>query len=214
MAREIEARDGKVIIPRCTQEGIARRREQVWEYLMRGVPKTVMAELLNVSRKTIWEDVLYLRGRAGRETGAIKGDVDKTNQEVGIIAAKLATVADSAMSEYALSSGAPAKVRFLDTAVKAHWIRARVLMETGILPRAGEEVKVTSTTEVTFTQKFGDQSPLSTLDDPVSRRKVLAAVENVLRQAQASSEVVVEGKLIEARPGGAAGAAEGPVAGK
>ena len=143
-----------------------------------------MAELLQVSRITIYEDIKFLRERAGREMAAIKGNVENTNAEVGVIAGKLNSIADSALANVLLTESHPAKIRYMDTAVKAHWIRARILMETGILPRAGEEIKVTQTTDITFTQKFGESSPLAALDNPESRRKVLAAVESMMRETE------------------------------
>lgn len=181
MASEIQAKDGRLRIPRGTEEGIARRREQVREYLMRGVPKVVMAELLGVSRNTIHGDILEIKRRLGNQIEAIRGNGENVDQEIGMIAGQLAAVANSAMSEYAMARTGAIKDRFLNTATKAHWVRARLLMEVGVLPKAGEQININTRTEVSFEGRFGKESPLAALDDPVSRRKVLTAIENVLR---------------------------------
>jgi hypothetical protein len=177
----IRAKEGRLRISRNTEQGIARRREQVRDYLMRGVPKVVMAELLGVSRNTIHQDILAIRRSLGHQMESIRGDGAKVDEEVGTIAGQLAKVADSAMSEYAMARTGAIKDRFLNTAAKAHWIRARLLMEVGVLPKAGEQINITSRTEVSFESRFGKESPMSALDDPVSRRKVLTAIESVLR---------------------------------
>jgi hypothetical protein len=185
MADAIRSKDGRMRIPRGTEQGIARRRDQVREYLMRGVPKVVMAELLGVSRNTIHQDILEIKRSLGHQMESIRGDGAKVDQEIGTIAGQLATVANSAMSEYAMARTGAIKDRFLNTAAKAHWIRARLLMEVGVLPKAGEQISITSRTEVSFESRFGKESPLTALDDPVSRRKVLTAIENVLRTSTA-----------------------------
>ena len=181
LANQIRAKEGRVRISRGTEEGIAKRREQVRDYLMRGVPKVVMAELLGVSRNTIHQDVLEIRRRLGHQIESIRGNGAKVDEEIGTIAGQLATVANSAMSEYAMARTGAIKDRFLNTAAKAHWVRARLLMEVGVLPKAGEQISITSRTEVSFESRFGKESPMSALDDPVSRRKVLTAIESVLR---------------------------------
>ena len=95
----IRAKEGRLRISRNTEQGIARRREQVRDYLMRGVPKVVMAELLGVSRNTIHQDILAIRRSLGHQMESIRGDGAKVDEEVGTIAGQLAKVADSAMSE-------------------------------------------------------------------------------------------------------------------
>jgi biotin operon repressor len=181
MAAEIQAKEGRLRISRGTEQGIAKRREQVKEYLMRGVPKVVMAELLHVSRNTIHQDIQEIKRGLGHKIESMRNNGDQIDQEIGMISGQLATVANAAMSEYAMARTGAIKDRFLNTAAKAHWVRARLLMEVGVLPKAGEQVTITNRTEVSFESRFGKESPLTALDDPVSRRKVLTAIENVLR---------------------------------
>lgn len=199
-AAQIQEAEGRLRISRGTEAGIAKRREQVKEYLMRGVPKVVMAELLGVSRNTIHNDILEIKQRLGQRIGAIRGNADQVDQEIGMITGQLAAVASSAMSEYAMARAGPVKDRFLNTAAKAHWIRARLMMETGVLPKAGENVTITNRTEVSFESRFGKESPLTALDDPVSRRKVLTAIENVLRTSVAlplSDKPIIDAEVVK-----------------
>jgi DNA-binding CsgD family transcriptional regulator len=195
-AAMIRADEGRKVIKRYTEEGIAKRQEQVKEYLLRGVPKTVMAELLGVSRKTIFQDIRAIEERAGHQTRAIKGNPERTFQEVGMISGRLQAISDAAMSEYALSRTPAAKDRFLNIAIKAIWTRTRVLMETGVLPRAGEEIKVVHQASVTFANRFGPDNPLAVLDDSAARRKVLSALDTVLFQVQQEES----GRMIDIRP--------------
>lgn len=183
-AAMIREQEGRKVISRYSQAGIAKRREQVREYLRRGVAKSVMAELLGVSNKTIFEDIRAIDQAAGQTIRAVKGNPDRTFEEVGRIEGRLQSVADAAMAEYALARTPAAKERFLNVAIKATWTRTRVLMETGVLPRAGEEVKVVHQTEVSFASRYGDDNPLAVLDDSAARRKVLSALDAVLYQAQ------------------------------
>ena len=192
MAREIESREGRVVLPRCAQQAQARRREQIKEYLKRGVPKTVMAELLGVSTKTIHDDINAIQEGLGRKVAAIKGNPQKTYEEVGMIADRLRAITDAAMAEYVLSRTPTAKNLFLNTAAKAEWIRARVYMETGVLPRAGEEIRVTNNTQVTLSARFGQE--FGPMDEAASRRKIMSAIEAVLGQ------VPEEPRLIDATP--------------
>jgi hypothetical protein len=180
-AAAIQATEGKLRIPRKTEEGIARRREQVKEYMMRGVPKVVMAELLNVSCRTIHLDIAAIKERMGERIASTRSSGQKIDQEIGMITGQIEAVANAAMAEYAMAGAGAIKDRFLNTAAKALWIRARLLMETGVLPKAGDSVTVHNKTEVSFKERFGEANPLAALDDPVSRRKVLTAIEAVLR---------------------------------
>jgi len=194
MAAEIQAKEGRLRISRGTEHGIARRREQVKVYLTRGVPKVVMAELLGVSAKTIHEDVRVISKALGHKVSSIRSSGERVDQEIGLITSKIEAVGDAAMSEYAMARTGAIKDRFLNTAAKAYWVRARLLMETGVLPKAGEQIHITNKTEVTFSERFGKENPLAALDDPVARRKVLTAIENVLRTTAQPPMLTVESK--------------------
>ena len=74
-AAMIRDKDGDVDLPeRYTQDGIAERREHVWKFMARRVPQTVMAELLGVSRRTIYEDVQWWKRRCQEHMERVKED--------------------------------------------------------------------------------------------------------------------------------------------
>jgi len=183
LARQIEEERGKIVLRRGTQEAIARRREHVWKFLMEGTPQTVMAELLQVSRRTISNDCAWVREEASKRLQAIKGNPDKIHAELAMSCGRLKACSDAAMAEYLLSNNPSNKDRFLNTAIRAEWIYVRLMAETGVLPRQGEEIRVRNETEVTFKARFGEDNPLAKLDNPVSARKVQAAVAKMLEAA-------------------------------
>jgi len=166
---------------RYTEDGIAERREHVWRFLVRRVPQTVMADLLGVSRRTIADDVLYWKEEAQKQVAAMKSDPTVANADIGLAAGRLEGIAVCAMNDYELAKAANTKNLFLAIALKAEVARANLLMNTGVLPKAGEEIRVSHSMKATFEARLGSADPLATLDEPVSRRRVLDAAERILK---------------------------------
>ena len=165
---------------RYTNEGIEERREHVWKFLARRVPQTVMAKILGVSRRTIASDVKFLKEQCKDFSHAIKNDPEAACMDIGLTALRLEGIAQAAMGDYELARTAQHKNLFLNTAIKAETARSSLLINTGVLPKAGEDVRVTHNLKATFAATMGEESPLSTLDQPDSRRKVLSAAKKIL----------------------------------
>ena len=120
---------------RNSQEVIAERRDTVWEMLVRGVPQVVIAKTLNVHRNTIANDVRELR-RTHREDVA-DNDVHDT---LGDAVAKFDEIFKYAMQEYSTVEKPREKAQFLEKALSAMDKKTRLLVETGILPKAAQEI--------------------------------------------------------------------------
>jgi hypothetical protein len=173
-------------------EAIEKRRALVREYLFQGTPYTIIAEMTGVDRRTIEADVAYIRKLSAdhiedmiKSRGAIAG-------MLGNMMDSLLYIRENAIMEYAAANTEMGKNGFLNTAMKATMSLANVLTTTGILPKAGQDLNIKTDHKITFASRFGEDSPLATLDDEKSRRRVLAAVGKALKLAP--TEIVVEAK--------------------
>lgn len=191
LAKQLENSSGPIESPeRYTQDGIAERREHVLRFMVRRVPQTVMAKLLGVSRRTICEDVKFLNEQAGDRIKRLKTDAAVVESDIGMTSIRLEGIAQAAFNDYELEKSPQFKNAFLNTAIKAEATRARLLIETGVYPKAGEDIKVTHTVKSSFADKLGSDSPLSTLDDPASARRVLSAAEKILKLSLKEGNVI------------------------
>jgi hypothetical protein len=178
---------GDVDFPdRNTKDGIAERREHVWKFMSRRVPQTVMATLLGVSRRTIYEDVQWWKDRNKDHIQRIQDDPEYAATDIGLAAMRIEGIAQAALQDYELARTGPLKNLCLNTALKAEKTRADMLMGVGVWPKAGEDIRVQHNVEATFTAKLGvigEDSPLRVLDQAASRRKVMSAAELILKLA-------------------------------
>jgi hypothetical protein len=181
MAENIRAKEDIEYPERYTQEGIAKRREMVWKYMARRVPQTVMAELLGVSRRTIYTDVQWWQEQCQGYIKKLKEDPAAAEADIGLTAMRLEGMAQMAMNEAELAQSGQNKSMFMNNAMRAENSRIDLLVRTGIYPKAGEDVRHHHTVKATFSAKLGDDSPLASLDNPSSRRRVLTAAEQILR---------------------------------
>lgn len=204
-AEMIRQEEGETPFPdRNTADGIAERRERVWKYMARRVPQTIMAELLGVSRRTIYEDVQWWRERNREHIQRIQDDPEYAATDIGLSAMRLEGIAQAALHEYELSNNGVQKNMSLNTAIKAEKARSDMLIASGVWPKAGEEIRVSHTVEATFTAKLGtvsEDSPLKALDQPAARRKVMNAAELILKLAAQRQEKQREadGKMIDVK---------------
>jgi len=171
---------------------IMRRRHDVWEMMCQGIPRGEMARILGVCENTIGGDVRYWRGRVESRIGRLKGDPQAVHTELGLTAQKLDSIAEAAFQEYSTAKTGNEKDKFLNTAAKALGLKTKILQETGFLPKAGIEIKAQVQHEASFADRFGPGSPLSTLDDPTSRHKVLAIASRLIRLAENEKPIDVD----------------------
>ena len=213
-AEAIRAEGGITQPERYSKDGIAERREMVWKFMARRVPQTVMAELLNVSRRTIYEDVQWWKKQCQAQLERVKEDPGAAAADVGLTALRLEGISQAALTDYEMARTAQLKNLFLNTAIKAEKTRADMMVATGFWPKAGEEVHVHQQIDATFTAKLGtvdEDSPLKVLDQADSRRKVLDAAELLLkggvkrlkdlRAAKAAGEEIktIDAKVIDSK---------------
>lgn len=209
-AEMIRQEEGDLSFPeRNSKDGIAERREHVWKFMSRRVPQTVMAELLGVSRRTIYEDVQWWKQRCQEHIKRIQDDPDYAATDIGLTAMRLEGIAQAAMNDYELARTGQLKNLCLNTAIKAEKTRADMMMSAGVWPKAGEDIRVSHNIDATFTAKLGvanEASPLNALDQPASRRKVMSAAELILKlaaekKAKKDKNVpIVEGEVIDVKP--------------
>ena len=206
--------DGDIPFPeRNTQDGIAERRDHVWKFMARRVPQTVMAELLGVSRRTIYEDVQWWKQSCQDHVKRIQEDPDYAATDIGLTSMRLEGIAQAALNDYELARTGQLKNLCLNTAIKAEKTRADMMMQAGVWPKAGEDIRINHTVDATFTAKLGVQgenSPLIALDQPASRRKVMSAAELILKLAterktkteaeKAAGTANAAGEIIDVKP--------------
>jgi len=162
-------------------ESIEKRRKLVVEMLFQGTPVTVMADLCSVDRRTIEADIDYIKKQNAeriREMLTTRGAIDSM---IGDMVSSLDYIRQNAFMEYAGATTEMGKNGFLNTGMKATTMMARLLMDTGVIPKAGQDINLRTETRVTFASRFGGDSPLSELDDDLKRRKILDAVGKVLK---------------------------------
>lgn len=203
----IQDKDGVIASPeRYSQDGISERREHVWKFLARRVPQTVMAELLDVSRRTIYEDVQWWKRQCTDHMARVKDDPESAAADIGLAALRLEGISQAALNDYELARTGQLKNNFLNTAIKAEKTRADMLVQTGFWPKAGEDIHIHQRIDATFTAKLGttDDSPLAVLDQADSRRKVISAAELILKlsaQRHKDAEAKkIEGTVIDVTP--------------
>lgn len=166
---------------------LEQRRSDVYELALQGVPKNRISKMLGIDRETVNRDVEYWRKKAGRYVRGLKAGEDRVCEEIGDTLKKLDWILENALMEFSTSKVAVSKNRFLGTALKAVSARARLLMETGYLPKAGVQLTVTARPSDGFEAQFGGESPLSKLDDPVSRRKAIEVASKMLKSSGGES---------------------------
>lgn len=164
-----------------TSYAIERRRCDVWEMMCQEIPQTEMAGLLNVVRSTIALDVKFWREKAAERVGRMKDSPEFANHELGMTVQKLNAVTAAAFSEYSLAKSGGEKAKFLDIITKTLSTKTRILQETGYLPKAGIEIRARVEHLPTFADRFGDDHPLTALDNANSRHRLLSLAEKILR---------------------------------
>lgn len=121
---------------RLSRDQIAQRRSAVWEMHVRGVPYHTIASALGVHRNTIANDVRELR----LEHRAEVKDID-VHAKLGDSVAKYDEIFKYAMQEYSQQNMNPReRAAFLDKALSSLDKKTRLLVETGVLPRAAQEL--------------------------------------------------------------------------
>jgi len=120
---------------RGSREQIRERRERVWEMVVRGVSQREIAQALGVHQNTIHGDVQELRKE--HRSGVKDTDV---HDEIGDIVAKYDEIFRYAMVDYSTVEKPSQKAQFLDKAMSALSKKVTLLVETGILPRAVQEI--------------------------------------------------------------------------
>lgn len=111
------------------------RRRQVWEMLVRGTPQTVIAKTLGVHRNTVNSDVRELRKR--HRSKVKDSDV---HEELGDAIAKYDELFKLAMEELSVAEKETHRTQFMEKAIQALNAKTRLLVDTGILPKAAHEV--------------------------------------------------------------------------
>jgi hypothetical protein len=165
---------------RYTKKQIQQRRVGVWEMLCCGQSIDDIAKHYGVSDKTIERDQKWWEERLGYQTTQLK-DPNNAAIDVGMTAAKLQKISEDAYVEYLSANNAVFKDRFLNTSMRALGMRAKILGETGFLPKVGHEQEEAFSAKITFEARFGKEAPQAVFDNHKSRRKVLEAVAAAMR---------------------------------
>jgi hypothetical protein len=180
-----------------TSQAIERRRCDVWEMMCQDIPQTEMAQLLGVARSTVALDVKFWRERVADRVGKMKENPDYANIELGLTVQKLDALTAAAFQEYSMAKSGGEKAKFLDIATKTLSTKTRILQETGYLPKAGIEIRARVEKEISFADRFGENHPLSTLDNANSRHRLLGIAEKILKlSTEEANTIDIDGKVI------------------
>jgi hypothetical protein len=181
---------------------IERRRQHVWEMFLEGVPQTVMADILHVTRQTISSDLDYMEKRAQAKTHNIKNNIEAAEADIGLTCDKLLSIAEEAFAQASQTQDPQDKDRYLNTAQRALMNYSKVRVDTGIWPKAGIEVRQKVEHQVSFETRFGKDSKAKIMDNPQARRRILAVAEGILKLGMESAETI-DAKVVtgETTPG-------------
>jgi|GEM_PF-5264510 len=113
------------------QIAIAERRLQVVQLLSRGLSHAEIAATLGVARSTIVTDVSAIKEVWGRTVA----DSDP-NSEAGGVLSSFDMLASEALIHFDMASKDSVKVSYLNSAIKALGLKARFMIDTGLVPRA------------------------------------------------------------------------------
>ena len=167
-----------------TFEAIEKRRKLVLEMMFQGTPVTIMADLCGgVDRRTIEADITYIKKQNADRVKEMLTNRGAVDEMLGDMLMSLDYIRQNAFMEYAGALTEMGKNGFLNTGMKATSMMARLLMETGVIPKAGQDINLRTEHRITFASRFGEDSPLAELDDDLKRRKILDAVGKVLKLA-------------------------------
>jgi len=198
---------GKPRSVRKDQETIERRRKNVWEMYLEGIPQTQMAKILNVSRMTIYSDIDCLEKRQQQYAAKLKDDPQAASMDIGLTVKKLDTVGEECMAQARLAETILEKNSLYNTAIKAFTARNRILIETGFLPKAGTEIKTTVENKISFEKRFGTDSKYKVMDDAGARRRILAVAEAALKlglkDVLSDNTIDAQAKVIDGPPASA-----------
>lgn len=140
------------------------RRLEVFRLQMRGIRPTEIARELQVSMKTIRKDRKWLETHL-REV-ALNADRFK---EIGESMEVLKEIEQEALYHMAETENAHAKNNYLQTAMSAREKRTRLMMDSGIIPKAAEDVNL----------HVGEMAKMSTEELVLRRQKVLAELQEM-----------------------------------
>lgn len=120
---------------RKSKEETMTRRRQVWELMLRGIQKGMMAKVLGVDPNTITQDVKAIRADHAAYVGKL--DIDS---EFGDALAKFDHLFQLAISDYASAERNSDKVSFMGQANTIIERKLRFMMDTGMLPKAAQKI--------------------------------------------------------------------------
>lgn len=114
---------------------IEKRRRVVWDLYLQGVPQQTIAETYGVHRNTIANDVKVLKKRHRDEV-----DNCEAKTEIGDLVAKYDHIFTLSMRDYQQAQTETAKNNMLSRAMAALEKKSKLLTETGVIPKAAQEV--------------------------------------------------------------------------
>jgi len=82
------------------------------------------------------------------------------------------------------------KAKFLDIVTKTLSTKTRILQDAGFLPKAGIEIRTRIEKLPIFADRFGDESPLTALDNANSRHRLLSLAQKVLNLATTDANTI------------------------
>ena len=173
-----------------TAQAIERRRVDVWEMMCQEIPQTEMSGLLSVARSTISLDVKFWREKAAERVSRLKSSPDYVNIELGMTVQKIDALTAAAFMEYSMAKSGGEKAKFLDIATKTLSTKMRILQETGYMPKAGIEIRTRIEKLPTFADRFGDEHPLTALDNANTRHRLLGLAEKFLKLSTDESNTI------------------------
>jgi hypothetical protein len=113
------------------REGIERRRAFVMECRLKGLKVEAIATILDVHRNTVTNDIKAISRRQAEVVRGIDSDAS-----IGETIEFYDFARDRAMLEYAQALSEGGKVAFLQAAIKATEMKAKLLMDSGVIPKA------------------------------------------------------------------------------
>lgn len=150
--------------PFVGRDGLDRRRALVLDLHLRGMQQHAIAAILKVHRNTVTNDLKAVRRRQAEAVKRLDSD-----EEAGATLDYYKKLRDDAYGQYLETQSAGAKLGFLQAALRAQEMYAKLLMDIGAIDKTPAKVATTHEGSIAVDHRISNAST----DDLMSRRKSL-----------------------------------------
>ncbi len=167
------------------KDRIEERRRHVRELALKNVPFVTIAKILKVSERTVREDISVLRDRGARRLKEVATDRHKFLGEVHESLEVFNYIRKNALFEAQTATSKYAKDRFLNTAMKAEALAAKIKIDAIAFAYGDSGVEsMVDRNEPSQEDRSKNHKYAEVLQDPMSRQKVINLFQRFMKIAE------------------------------